>query len=146
MLNWSFLWILFELRILKLSITNCCCSYRSLKLWLVLRLYGLENLQAYIRNHVQLAKCFEDLVAQDSRFEVKRSIFLIRVMMLSKFLEFWMNDQPLHSWLANHFAVFLYNISVCSQINTTNFQTISGVCGCVDNVLTKGFLLILCRL
>lgn len=44
--------------------------FRSLKLWLVLRLYGLENLQAYIRNHVQLAKHFEDLVAQDSRFEI----------------------------------------------------------------------------
>lgn len=37
---------------------------------MVLRLYGLENLQSYIRNHIDLAKCFEDLVAQDSRFEV----------------------------------------------------------------------------
>ncbi|KAI5680036.1 hypothetical protein M9H77_01263 [Catharanthus roseus] len=44
--------------------------FRSLKLWFVLRLYGLENLQAYIRNHVKLAKYFEDLVAQDSRFEI----------------------------------------------------------------------------
>lgn len=44
--------------------------FRSLKLWMVLRLYGLENLQGYIRNHIQLAKHFEGLVAQDSRFEV----------------------------------------------------------------------------
>ncbi|XP_008358473.2 phenylacetaldehyde synthase [Malus domestica] len=44
--------------------------FRSLKLWMVLRLYGLENLQSYIRNHIDLAKCFEDLVAQDSRFEI----------------------------------------------------------------------------
>ncbi|KAL3517749.1 hypothetical protein ACH5RR_020338 [Cinchona calisaya] len=44
--------------------------FRSLKLWMVLRLYGLENLQAYIRNHINLARHFEELVAQDSRFEI----------------------------------------------------------------------------
>ncbi|KAJ6339051.1 hypothetical protein OIU76_008503 [Salix suchowensis] len=44
--------------------------FRSLKLWMVLRLYGLENLQCYIRNHINLAKYFEGLVAADSRFEV----------------------------------------------------------------------------
>ncbi|KAK0582374.1 hypothetical protein LWI29_024892 [Acer saccharum] len=44
--------------------------FRSLKLWMVLRLYGLENLQCYIRNHIQLAEHFEALVAQDPRFEV----------------------------------------------------------------------------
>ncbi|GKV01697.1 hypothetical protein SLEP1_g14236 [Rubroshorea leprosula] len=37
---------------------------------MVLRLYGLENLQDYIRNHVKLAAHFESLVAQDPRFEV----------------------------------------------------------------------------
>ncbi|XP_062079574.1 phenylacetaldehyde synthase-like isoform X2 [Humulus lupulus] len=44
--------------------------FRSLKLWIVLRLYGLENLQCYIRNHINLAKHFEDLVGQDPRFEM----------------------------------------------------------------------------
>ncbi|KAL1830423.1 hypothetical protein ACET3Z_000074 [Daucus carota] len=44
--------------------------FRSLKLWMVLRLYGLENLQSYIRNHIQLAAIFESFVAQDPRFEV----------------------------------------------------------------------------
>nr|GEU43381.1 tyrosine decarboxylase 1 [Tanacetum cinerariifolium] len=44
--------------------------FRSLKLWMVLRLYGVENLQSYIRNHINLAKIFEDLVAQDPRFEI----------------------------------------------------------------------------
>ncbi|KAI3865701.1 hypothetical protein MKW98_016574, partial [Papaver atlanticum] len=44
--------------------------FRSLKLWMVLRLYGLENLQCYIRNHIKLAKHFEDLVAADLRFEI----------------------------------------------------------------------------
>ncbi|WCJ39557.1 Tyrosine decarboxylase [Euphorbia peplus] len=44
--------------------------FRSLKLWMVLRLYGVENLQCYIRNHINLATHFEGLVAQDNRFEV----------------------------------------------------------------------------
>lgn len=43
---------------------------RSLKLWMVLRMYGLENLQKYIRNTIMLAKLFEDLVLSDPRFEV----------------------------------------------------------------------------
>lgn len=50
-------------------------SDRSLKLWMVLRLYGVENLQSYIRNHINLAKQFEDLVAQDPRFEVRLNEF-----------------------------------------------------------------------
>ncbi|XP_022155577.1 tyrosine decarboxylase 1 [Momordica charantia] len=44
--------------------------FRSLKLWMVLRLYGVENLQKYIRNHVKLAEHFEALVSQDPRFEI----------------------------------------------------------------------------
>lgn len=44
--------------------------FRSLKLWMVMRLYGLETLQHYIRNHIKLAEQFEQLVNDDSRFEV----------------------------------------------------------------------------
>lgn len=35
-----------------------------------MRSYGISGLQAYIRNHVQLAKRFEALVRKDSRFEL----------------------------------------------------------------------------
>ncbi|XP_057866799.2 tyrosine decarboxylase 2 isoform X2 [Cryptomeria japonica] len=44
--------------------------FRSLKLWMVLRLYGISNLQAYIRNHIGLAQHFENLVTRDNKFEV----------------------------------------------------------------------------
>lgn len=44
--------------------------FRSLKLWFVLRHYGLEGLRAYIREHVRLAAAFEALVRADDRFEV----------------------------------------------------------------------------
>jgi len=44
--------------------------FRALKLWFVLRHYGLESLREYIREHLRLAALFEDLVAQDPRFEL----------------------------------------------------------------------------
>ncbi|XP_054800292.1 tyrosine decarboxylase 2 isoform X1 [Prosopis cineraria] len=44
--------------------------FRSLKLWMVLRLYGLEGLRSHIRSHIDLAAHFEKLVCQDPRFEV----------------------------------------------------------------------------
>ncbi|KAK3735479.1 hypothetical protein QZH41_020534 [Actinostola sp. cb2023] len=43
--------------------------FRSLKLWFVLRSYGLEGLQRHVREHLQRKTLFEDLVAQDARFE-----------------------------------------------------------------------------
>ncbi|XP_010470706.1 PREDICTED: tyrosine decarboxylase 1-like isoform X2 [Camelina sativa] len=45
-------------------------SFRSLKLWMVLRLYGSEALKRYIRNHIKLARYFEQLVSQDPNFEI----------------------------------------------------------------------------
>ncbi|KAI4350306.1 hypothetical protein L6164_004774 [Bauhinia variegata] len=44
--------------------------FRALKLMMVLRLYGLEGLQSYIRNRIKLAIHFESLVVKDKRFEV----------------------------------------------------------------------------
>lgn len=44
--------------------------FRSLKLWMVLRLYGLEGLRNHVRNHIELAAYFEELVSQDTRFEI----------------------------------------------------------------------------
>ncbi|KHN71251.1 Aromatic-L-amino-acid decarboxylase [Toxocara canis] len=44
--------------------------FRSLKLWFVIRMYGVEGLQSYIREHVRLAKKFEQLVRADDMFEI----------------------------------------------------------------------------
>ncbi|XP_077252755.1 pyridoxal phosphate (PLP)-dependent transferases superfamily protein [Tasmannia lanceolata] len=59
--------------------------FRSLKLWMVLRLYGLENLQSHIRNHIRLAEQFEELVVADPRFEVvvPRTFSLVCFRLLS---------------------------------------------------------------
>lgn len=44
--------------------------FRSLKLWFVIRHYGVEGLQHHIREHVRLAQEFARWVRGDSRFEI----------------------------------------------------------------------------
>lgn len=44
--------------------------FRALKLWFVIRHYGVAGLQAHIREHVRLGGLFEALVAGDDRFEL----------------------------------------------------------------------------
>ncbi|KAJ9153136.1 hypothetical protein P3X46_026612 [Hevea brasiliensis] len=45
-------------------------KFRSMKLWLVLRSYGVTNLRNFLRRHVEMAKLFEGYVAEDNRFEI----------------------------------------------------------------------------
>jgi len=44
--------------------------FRSLKLWFVLRHYGIEGLQFHVREHVRLAQQFAAWVREDDRFEL----------------------------------------------------------------------------
>ncbi len=43
--------------------------FRSLKLWFVLRYYGLDALRGFIRGHIALAQEFKRWVEADNRFE-----------------------------------------------------------------------------
>jgi aromatic-L-amino-acid decarboxylase len=44
--------------------------FRALKLWFVIRHYGVEGLQYHIRRHVELAQQFAGWVQNDNRFEL----------------------------------------------------------------------------
>lgn len=44
--------------------------FKSLRLWFVLRTYGISKLQAHIRTDVGLARVFESLVRSNPRFEI----------------------------------------------------------------------------
>lgn len=44
--------------------------FRSLKLWFVIRHYGISGLQFHVRRHIELAQQFLQWVQQDDRFEV----------------------------------------------------------------------------
>ncbi len=44
--------------------------FRALKLWFVIRHYGVEGLRSYVRSHVALAQVFKGWVEADERFEL----------------------------------------------------------------------------
>ena len=44
--------------------------FRSLKLWAVIRYYGIEGLQNYVRHHINIAQQFLSWVKSDERFEI----------------------------------------------------------------------------
>jgi len=50
--------------------------FRSLKLWFVIRHYGIEGLQYHIRQHIALAHLFAEWVRQDNRFDVVAPVAL----------------------------------------------------------------------
>ncbi|XP_044149424.1 aromatic-L-amino-acid decarboxylase-like isoform X1 [Bufo gargarizans] len=50
--------------------------FRSLKLWFVLRMYGVKGLQDYIRKHMRLAQEFHEFVKNDDRFEICAPVIL----------------------------------------------------------------------
>lgn len=69
--------------------------FRAMKIWLVLRSYGVANLRNFLRSHVKMAKLFEELVRNDNRFEVMapRNFALVCFRVLP-----WPNDIS----VANH--------------------------------------------
>ena len=50
--------------------------FRSLKLYFMFRMYGLEGLQSYVRRVIAMGKHFEKLVKDDDRFEVRNDVQL----------------------------------------------------------------------
>ncbi|XP_033046039.1 histidine decarboxylase isoform X4 [Trachypithecus francoisi] len=53
--------------------------FRSVKLWFVIRSFGVKNLQAHVRHGTEMAKYFESLVRNDPSFEIpaKRHLGLV---------------------------------------------------------------------
>ncbi|KAK6785095.1 hypothetical protein RDI58_018550 [Solanum bulbocastanum] len=45
-------------------------KFKSLRLWLVMRSYGVANLQSHIRSDIRMAKMFEGFVKSDPMFDV----------------------------------------------------------------------------
>ena len=50
--------------------------FRALKLWFVIRSYGVEGIRAMIREHVRLASLFANWLEQDKRFEIMAPVQL----------------------------------------------------------------------
>lgn len=50
--------------------------FRSLKLYFMFRMYGLEGLQSHVRRVIRVGKHVEKLVKDDDRFEVRNDVYL----------------------------------------------------------------------
>jgi len=50
--------------------------FRALKLWLVIRSYGVEGLRAMVRHHIELTNKFVGWLERDSRFEIVAPVSL----------------------------------------------------------------------
>ncbi|KPM08135.1 aromatic-L-amino-acid decarboxylase-like protein [Sarcoptes scabiei] len=103
--------------------------FRSLKLWFVIRNYGIDGLQKYIREHVRLAKRFEKLVRQDDRFEVANEVKLGLVCFRlkssdvtnQKFLSSVNASGKLHMVPASLNGKYVIRFCVCAQ-NATDMD------------------------
>ncbi|CAB0035660.1 unnamed protein product [Trichogramma brassicae] len=98
--------------------------FRALKLWFVLRLYGVENLQKYIRNHVAQAHEFESLVLADPRFEVVEEVVLGLVCFRLKVISFITYNYN----YANNNKVLIYfkNFQGSNELNELLLKRING--------------------
>jgi aromatic-L-amino-acid decarboxylase len=50
--------------------------FRALKLWFVLRYYGVEGIQSIVREHIRLAEMFKEWVGEHPRFELMAPVHL----------------------------------------------------------------------
>jgi aromatic-L-amino-acid decarboxylase len=53
--------------------------FRALKLWMVIRHYGVEGLRSVIREHIRLAKLFAAQAEADPRFEIAAPVLFSTV-------------------------------------------------------------------
>ncbi len=63
-------------------------GFRALKLWFVIRSFGIEGIKKHVLKGVGLAKLFEDLVCQDKNFELvaKRHLGLVVFRLKVKYI------------------------------------------------------------
>ncbi|KAJ8320460.1 hypothetical protein KUTeg_002047 [Tegillarca granosa] len=91
--------------------------FRSLKLWFVIRSYGVEGLQSYIRQHIRLAKLFETYVKNDARFEVmgKVTMGLGPNTLTQKLLHMINESGKLHMVPALINEYYVIRFAICTQ-------------------------------
>uniref|UniRef100_A0A0L8HTU6 Histidine decarboxylase n=2 Tax=Octopus bimaculoides TaxID=37653 RepID=A0A0L8HTU6_OCTBM len=111
--------------------------FRALKLWFVIRSFGVEGLQKHIRHGVKLAILFETLMKQDERFEIPAERHLGMVVFRLKgeneltelLLKLLNKSGKLHMVPASFKGKYVIRFTVTSQYTTeedirSDFKTI----------------------
>ncbi|XP_060564972.1 aromatic-L-amino-acid decarboxylase-like [Ruditapes philippinarum] len=101
--------------------------FRSLKLWFMLRSYGVEGVQKYIRHHCELAHEFERMVLDDGRFEIVAEVVMGLVcfrlkgdnILSEKLLEEIVADGRLYLIPAIARDIYFLRLAVCSERTTS---------------------------
>ncbi|CAI9261143.1 unnamed protein product [Lactuca saligna] len=86
--------------------------FQALKLWMVLRSYGVTGLRQFLKNHVKMAKDLERLVTMDSRFEIVAPRYFSVVC-------FRVSPYAIHQHHGNQHEVNEFNSKLLEAINAT---------------------------
>lgn len=96
---------------------------RAMKLFFVIRSYGVEGIQKYIRNHITLARYFADLLEKDSRFEMctcSLGLVCFRIKgecaLTKTLLEKLMATKKLYMVPCHYREKFVIRLAICSRI------------------------------
>lgn len=130
---------------------------RAMKLFFVIRSYGVEGLQKYIRNHINLAKYFADLVEKDSRFEMctcSMGLVCFRIKgecaLTKTLLEKLIASKKLYMVPCHYRGKFVIRIAICSRasriedvdrawsiINSQTEEMLGSLNTPVDSIITE---------
>lgn len=88
--------------------------FRALKLWFVIRSYGVEGLRQLVREHLRLAELFKSWVEKDSRFELMAPVNLSLVCFRRK------KEGASEEELANLNAALLERVNASGRVFLTH--------------------------
>lgn len=121
--------------------------FRSLKLWFVLRLYGVENIQKHIRKQIALAHLYEKLCTADERFEIYEEVTMGLVCFRLKgnnerneeLLKLINARGKIHMVPSKIDDVYFLRLAICSRFTEDSDIQISWdeVKACADEVMKK---------
>ncbi|XP_017776875.1 PREDICTED: alpha-methyldopa hypersensitive protein-like [Nicrophorus vespilloides] len=125
--------------------------FRALKLWFMIRTYGVEGIRKYIRKQTGLINYFSEILKKDSRFEVcckNLALLCFRVrgddnltkMLLNKLYERKQIYVISYTYKKNTVIRFSINSNECSEADLHFAYT--EISNQVDDILNKNFIVI----